>query len=311
MIRKRILVFVATWVALFTVVILLRRDEAPLAVPSGAPADETASSAPGSITKQATSPAPAKPSVATLPATRGETPVGAMGGGFHAGELRELNEFLALVDLDRVTHRASKSGSWSDPAVWGGEVPDEGARVHIPEGIDVTLSDADTDHLKSLRVDGALQLAPEENVKLQVDTLVVNEKGSLTAGSETAPISGDKEALISIEALDDPNDDEAARRNSARLIALGEVSMHGEPKTSMAMLSQAPQIGDRELVLDAAPSNWKPGDVVVLGGARQSREELESLQIEYVRGKRVGLTPISGDDQAPKWPGLAEDEWFP
>ncbi len=307
MIRKRILLFLGVWFAAMALLFVLRREETQPAPTATAPSNETGSSDSDSVEERAPQAESARPKVATLPATRSETPVSAMGDGFHTKELTDLNEFLALVDLGRVTHRAVKSGSWSDPAVWGGEVPDDGSRVHILEDVAVTLNDADTDHLKSLRIDGDLTLAPTENVELKVDTLVVNESGTLAAGSANAPIPGDKEALITIQAFADPNDDEAARRNSARLIALGEVSLHGEAKTSMALLAKAPQIGDRELALDAAPANWKRGDVIVLGGARQSREELESLQVDYVRGNRVGLTPVPQGEETPKWAGLAED----
>ncbi len=307
MIRKRLLIFVGAWIVVIAFLFLFRREETRPAKTAAALSVERApeDSKPGA---EQTSPSDSsKPNITTLPATKGETPASAFGERFHTEELTELNEFLALVDLERVTHRALKSGSWSDPAVWGGEVPDEGSRAHIPEGIAVTLKDIDTDHLKSLRVDGDLELAPTENVELKVDTLVVNESGTLSVGSAQAPIPGDKEALITIQAFDDPNDDEAARRNSARMIALGEVSLHGESKTSMALLSQAPRSGDREIVLEAAPANWREGDVIVLGGARQSRDELESLQVEYVRGNRVGLTPIEKGDETPRWPGLADD----
>lgn len=244
----------------------------------------------------------------TYPATRGVAMEPTAADSATPADREDEAGYLALVDVTRVTHRALKNGDWSDPGVWGGEIPDEGARAHIPEGIAVSLTDTDTEHLKSLRVDGSLSLAPKEDVELKVDTLVVNAEGSLSAGTAQNPISGDVEALISIQAFADPNDSPEARRDSALMVSLGEVSLHGQEKTSMALLATAPQMGDRELVLEAAPVNWKHGDVIVLGGARQSREELQSLQVQYVNGNRVGLSPVANADAG--WSGLI-DEYTP
>lgn len=308
MIRGRIAAFVGFWILVVGGLLFFRgetRQDGGRPKPSdvvgstGGVASDSSRSA-----VSATKPAPEE-ALKTYPATRdiameAEVGVGAppAGAGDRAG-------YLALVDLARVTHRALKNGDWSDPSVWGGEIPDEGARAHIPEGVAVSLTDSDTEHLKSLRVDGSLSLAPTEDVELKVDTLLVNANGRLTAGTAQSPIGGDVEALISIQAYANPNDSPEARRDSALMVSLGEVSLHGQEKTSMALLSTAPQIGDRELVLEATPLNWKQGDVIVLGGARQSREELQSLQVQYVHGNRVGLSPVGSADAG--WGGLADD----
>ena len=43
---------------------------------------------------------------------------------------------LGLVSIDKATHIAVASGDWSDACVWdGGVLPEDGARVVIPEGI--------------------------------------------------------------------------------------------------------------------------------------------------------------------------------
>ena len=220
-------------------------------------------------------------------------------------DLKTPKDVLALVDEKALTHRAIKDGNWNDPATWGGQVPLPGARVHIAPGVTVTIGDEGTAHLKSLLIDGSVVLAPNEDTRLHVDTLIVNEDGTLRAGTPEQPLPSDLEALISIEAYNHPNDTPEMRRHSAQMISMGEVSLHGAPKSGMGLLAQAPLAGDRELVLDQPPVNWNPGDLVTIGGNRVNRDELEQLQIAYVKDNRVGLAPVGTSTE--RWKGLPED----
>lgn len=213
-------------------------------------------------------------------------------------ELKTPEDVLALVDVAATTHRAIVNGGWDDPATWGGQVPTPGARVHIPQGVTVSL-DGDTAHLKSVRLDGGLNIAPTEAAQLTVDTMVVNTTGSLTAGTPQAPLAGGVEALVSIEAYLDPNDSPEMRKHSAQLIAMGEVSLNGEPKSGMGLLSRTPMQGDRELLLEQEPVNWRPGDLITIAGDRAGRDEVDALQVKYVKGNRVGIEPA----------GVIEGEW--
>jgi hypothetical protein len=219
-------------------------------------------------------------------------------------ELSGPEDFLALVNLTNVTHTAVRSGAWNDPATWGGQLPIAGAAVHIPADMEITIGDQDTAHLKSLRLEGTLQLAPTEEAQLNVDTLVVNTEGTLRAGSATQPLAADVEALVNIEAYPDPSASPVERKHSAQLISLGTVDLNGTPKTGLAILTMAPMAGDQELLLKSAPQNWKAGDLLILGGDRTTREEGESLQIKYVTGNRVGLAPAEAQEG---WKGLLND----
>ncbi len=219
-------------------------------------------------------------------------------------ELKTPGDFLALVPLGAVTHRAVASGPWSDPATWGGQVPGEAARVQIPENIHVTIGDTETSHLKSLRVDGELTIAPQQNAHLLVDTLVINTTGSLVVGGPNNPLPPSADALVSLQAYHSPNDDEVARRQSALMISMGQVLLAGQEKAAHAVFGTTPQVGDRELLLVTPPTNWKSGDLIALGGNRQSREETETLQVKYVTGNKVGLEPVVAN---PEWKGLTGD----
>ena len=47
---------------------------------------------------------------------------------------------LHLVPVAEATHVATKSGGWQVAAVWGGQVPTAGSRVHVPKGLIVTVN---------------------------------------------------------------------------------------------------------------------------------------------------------------------------
>ncbi len=210
--------------------------------------------------------------------------------------------FLRLIAAESITHRARKDGNWNDPAVWGGRVPGPAARVHVPEGLKVRIEGAGTEHLDALLIDGDLEIVPSFDTTLHVDTLIVNEMGALRAGSLEHPVPGDRNVLISLEALFPPGEPADLRAESARLVSMGELSLHGEPKTGMAMLASLPQAGAREILLTAAPYNWRPDDLVVLGGNLETREERPAFQVEEVNGNRVRLTPA--DPTIVDWKGL-------
>jgi len=106
---------------------------------------------------------------------------------------------LDLTPLSDVTHTATSSGSWSDPAIWqSGQVPGDDARVHIPNATSVTydVSESNAKRLDWTRVDGTLRLAGYKDTYLLVDTLIVSGSGALKAGSSSNPIGSNIRARV-------------------------------------------------------------------------------------------------------------------
>jgi hypothetical protein len=213
--------------------------------------------------------------------------------------------FFEWVQPGVITHVALKSGRWDDPSVWGGSLPVRGARVLVPEGVRIVMGDVETPHLKALRVDGELEISPDSAAALTVDRLFVNENGALAVGSPDQPLAGDADVLISLEAFVDGGTSGADLANGAQLVSRGSVSMHGAPKTAMVTLGSTPAVGDRELVLSSAPTNWSEGDLIAIGGGRQTRDEMELLRVASVQDTRVKLE--AADPTASEWGGLAHD----
>lgn len=215
-------------------------------------------------------------------------------------------DILALVDLEAVTHRAIASGDWADPAVWaGGRVPTDGARIHIPAGLELTLGHVNPHHFKAVTIDGALRLATERSSQLVVDTLLVTESGRFTAGTEAKPVRAGAQALVTLKPFHEPNEAEGSRRHGTMFYSLGEVAMHGQQKQGLALLEMTPRPGTRSLTMADTPTNWQVGDLLAIAGNRLTREEGDLLLVGELAGGRVDLQPAAAS--AGDWSGLQGD----
>ncbi|MBJ7898457.1 MAG: RTX toxin [Cyanobacteria bacterium RI_101] len=211
---------------------------------------------------------------------------------------------LALVPTSAVTHQAVADGSWFDPNTWAdGQIPPTGARVLIPEGIEVIYDGASDARIFTLRVDGKLGFAPDQNTRILVDTFVVTETGTLEIGTETNPVAADKQTEIIFAPVDptqrgiDVNWD--PRQLSRGLLTEygAQVSVVGAEKTPYLTLAGNALAGDTELVFSQPiPDDWQVGDRIVLTGTRwnakgshadNSVTQDEVLTITAIDGNRI------------------------
>ncbi|MGF1498212.1 MAG: G8 domain-containing protein [Elainellaceae cyanobacterium] len=219
----------------------------------------------------------------------------------HSGNPEKHREHMALLDLlphKDATHRAVKSGSWFDASTWAdGKVPGNGAKVLIPKGVSVTYDNESDARLDVVRVDGEVAFAHNRDTQMIVDTFIVSTEGELEIGTKSQPIQGNVEAKLLIAdngPIDLRWDPEQLSRG---LVSHGKVSIHGEDKTTFLKVSQTARAGDRELVLEKVPTNWKAGDSIVLTGTKylgeKNRQWLgsqdEELTIKAINGNRVQL----------------------
>ncbi|MBB4658247.1 G8 domain-containing protein [Parvularcula dongshanensis] len=160
---------------------------------------------------------------------------------------------------------ACRSGAWSDPATWDGKAPQAGDSVHIPEGIAVTYDlKADAPLLDSVRVDGDLTLADGFDLRVGQGLLLILKSGSLTAGTETAPVSGRIAfgAGADIDVARDPH------LEGIGLMAMGRVSLHGEAIEPFTVMTSAVKEGADRVTLEALPVGWAEGQRVVFDATR-------------------------------------------
>lgn len=182
-----------------------------------------------------------------------------------SSQVPSLTNFDALAPSNQGV-RAVRSGNWTDPATWGGKAPT--GRVVIPAGVNVVADASNTDRLKSVRVDGCLELSIEKSNRLNTEFLYVAPGGQLLAGTPSRPVPATVTAEIVFPDLGalDPRIDRTLTGKG--LIAASRVRLYGALKTSRVKVASAPRRGDTVIQLKSAPSGWRPGDRVILTGTR-------------------------------------------
>jgi hypothetical protein len=218
----------------------------------------------------------------------------------------EHTDMLSLVPRAAATHTALGDGRWSDQATWKDrKLPTADAAVLIPKGTTVIVDEVLSVSLRTLRVDGKLEFAPDRDTCVVVDTIVVAPGGELIVGTVQAPVARDRRARI-IFADRGPIDTRWDPTLLSRgLIAHGSVSLVGTEVTPHVALARAPQKGDTKLVLAQAPVNWKKGDRLILTGTagapgKDGRTQDEELAILGVSGPEVNVRALEFDHTAPK-----------
>ncbi|MBT9311752.1 G8 domain-containing protein [Leptothoe kymatousa] len=224
-------------------------------------------------------------------------------GMAHSDDPAKMKEHSALMDLlpkDQATHIAINNGPWFDASTWkDGNIPDNGAHVMISEGVQV-LYDSESDaRLKTVRLDGTLTFAHNQNTKMVVDTFVEMPQGTLNIGTEENPIEADKTAQIIIANEGKIDTSWDPTQLSRGVITHGKVNIYGAEKTDFIALAQDAEAGDSELILKGNPTGWAVGDQLVLGGTSygpngndddNSRFRDEVLTITEINGNRVKFT---------------------
>ncbi len=240
------------------------------------------------------------------------------GGMPHANDPAKASEHMAvfnLVPVSEATHVAIKNGSWFDPDTWaGGEVPGEGAKVLIPEGVEVQYDGESSVSLFTVRVDGSLEFATDQNTFMEVDTFVVSPSGHLTIGTMDNPVAANVETVIQfadngpIDVSWDP------MLLSRGLISHGDIQIHGAEKDAFLKVAIDPMAGARSLTLEAPPEGWQVGDKLVLTGThlteteavgatepRHDETEDEELTITRIVGNVIYFdTPLEFNHEAPR-----------
>ncbi len=226
-----------------------------------------------------------------------------------SSHVASLSTFDALAPAGQGV-RAVRSGAWSDNSTWGGQAPT--GRVFIPAGLSVVVDEANTAKLKSVRVEGCLELSGVVSSRLNTEFLYVAPGGEFLAGSSQRPLppTVTAEVIFSDFGAIDTRIDRTLTGKG--LVATSRVRLYGALKTPRAKVAAAPQRGDTVVRLAAAPAGWRTGDRVILTGTRyipqdtkgeivlSSPTEDEVRFIRSVSGTSVTLdAPLAFDHAAP------------
>lgn len=162
--------------------------------------------------------------------------------------------------------KAVRSGAWSDSLTWGGKTPT--GRVIIPAGLSVVFDLANSPTLKSVRVDGCLELSNSIDSRLNTEFLYVAPGGELLAGTQSAAVPGSVTAEVVFADLGPINVAVDPTLTGKGLVAASRVRLYGARKSPKEKVAAAPMKGDTVVRLTQAPAGWRIGDRVVLTGTR-------------------------------------------
>ena len=174
---------------------------------------------------------------------------------------------MSLAPVSEATHIAVNNGSWFDPNTWAsGEVPGEGAKVLIGEGVRVAYDGESDVSLFTVRVDGMLEFSTTKNTFMEVDTFIVSPSGHLTIGTIDKPVHAGVEAVIQIADNGPIDTNWDTHLLSRGLLSHGTIDIHGAEKDTFLKVSVDPMKGDTSITLEDVPDGWQVGDSLVLTG---------------------------------------------
>ena len=175
---------------------------------------------------------------------------------------------MELVERGDATHVAIGSGDWSDPNIWSnGEVPGDGAKVLIPDGVTVDYGTVSEARLFTVRVDGKIDFATDTNSQMIFDTFVVTPTGHLEIGTANDPVDPnvDIDLIVANNGPIDTNWDPMLL--SRGLISHGTATIHGAEKDSHDKVTDDPMEGDTSVKMaGGVPTGWQVGDTIVIAG---------------------------------------------
>lgn len=178
---------------------------------------------------------------------------------------KEHIALMNLVPVSAATHVAVNDGSWFDPKTWAsGQVPGDGAKVLIPDGVTVDYDGESKASLFTVRVDGQLDFATDIDTFMEVDTFVVAATGTLTIGTEGDAVDPGVNAVISFADNGPINVAWDPMLLSRGLISHGTIDINGAEKAAFLKVAVDPMKGDTTLTLEAPPEGWQVGDKLVL-----------------------------------------------
>ena len=206
--------------------------------------------------------------------------------GHHMAHL-DLMPLDANGNATHATHVAVNNGDWFNPGTWAnGQVPGEGALVHIPDGVTVSYEGASDANLFMVRVDGKLDFFAENGAatKMVVDTMITSDNSYLGVHAD-APTDGSVDIVFAEGSAAahaahfndrSPGDGVIGRYDwdpeqlSLGLVASGKVVVKGQDVDAGIQLAEGPAAGATQLVFDihVGETGWAAGQKVVIGGTK-------------------------------------------
>ena len=205
----------------------------------------------------------------------------ACGGGSNGPTGAPNIPFEDAPDTSMANADLSVATRWSDPATWGGAVPEDNAEILIPRGQTIIL-DQDVS-AATLTINGAL-VCDNQDLALSARWIMVH--GNLECGTAEKPFLN----RFDITLTGNDKDESVMGMGTKTIAAMGGgvISLHGQPRTSWLMLNGTVNPGTREIRTEYA-TNWRAGDTIVVTSTTDSMHEAETRTIQSINGESITL----------------------
>jgi plastocyanin len=181
---------------------------------------------------------------------------------------------------------ATNSGKWSDPATWGGALPQAGAAVTIPGGKIIVL-DVSPPPLTSVMIEGQLIFDDSKDLALSANWIMVHGSGGkLQIGAEQAPYL--KRAVVT---LTGNNANEDIMGMGSKLLGAmmgGRIEIYGKDRVSWTQLGVNATKGATQITLKESVT-WRAGESIVIASSSMNPNEAEVRTIAAVNGATLTL----------------------
>ena len=173
---------------------------------------------------------------------------------------------------------------WSEPSTWpGNTLPTAGTDVVVPADKKILLDTTPPD-LNSLTINGSLMFDSKD---LALTAKYIMVYGQMLIGSESSPYT--HRAIITIDGDVSTEGSLGLSSNAISVQSGGILEVHGASKLSWAHLSGSVAAGATQLVLETAPSNWVPGDRLIIASTDLDPTHAEEALVQSVSGTTVTL----------------------
>ncbi len=173
---------------------------------------------------------------------------------------------------------------WSDPATWGGVLPDANSDIEIPAGKKVVLDQNAC--VRHLTLQGQLGFA-NRDLELCARSIMIHGEGRLAIGSETSPFT--KHATITLTGKEPTEDVMGMGTKFIGVMTGGRLDLHGPTGiTSWTKLTAPVAAGATSVEVDDA-AGWRAGDSVVIAADGLEPDEAEVHTVAAVTGNLLTL----------------------
>ena len=206
---------------------------------------------------------------------------------YGAGQIAPVSAVasVTLPATEPTAASAVQSGVWSNPATWGGSLPQAESDVEIPMGVTVTI--VGDQECGSVMVMGKLMADPAADCSLHCDwVMVMGVNAAFEVGTNAARYA--HQFTLTLKGL--LSEANPGGMGSKFLGTMGgKIDIHGPDRESWTKLSATAVAGSTSITLDNAV-DWVAGEAIVVTSTDTDWNHAEEMTIASVSGDGLTVT---------------------